>query len=231
VAWSDLKVLHLMNEGPEPKGEFLVEVETVEGALFVTAQPPETDGEQLVLRPRAMPDRLVRLHLKRIRVVRARGGDFVYASDLHFESEFTHYYPTDPLGKAYRSRWYEARANRRRSGCPLRLGGKTYRHGFAVQSHATVRLRLDRAYARFESLFGVDDEALGIEPGGIVDARVLGDGKVLWEGRDVRAGAAPRRVGPLDVTQVEELVLEVDFGAEQHFGDRATWADPILHRR
>ncbi len=57
------------------------------------------------------------------------------------------------------------------------------------------------------------------------------DGEVLWEAKEVRAGATPRKVGPLDVHEVDELVLEVDFGPERNIRDRAVWADPLLTRK
>jgi hypothetical protein len=65
---------------------------------------------------------------------------------------------------------------------------------------------------------------------GDVDAKVLGDEKVLWEAKGVKGGEPARKVGPLDVSGVKVLVLEVDFGAGMNVNDHADWLDPILVR-
>ena len=75
-----------------------------------------------------------------------------------------------------------------------------------------------------------DEEGAG-EKRGNLEARVLGDGKVLWKASDARAGQPALRVGPLDVSGVKQLVLEVDFGKELMMLDRADWVDPILVRK
>jgi hypothetical protein len=60
---------------------------------------------------------------------------------------------------------------------------------------------------------------------------VLADGKEVWtSGGSVRGGEPARTVGPLDVSGVKALVLEVDFGQELFVMDRADWADPVLLR-
>lgn len=231
VGWNDLAVLHLQNDDvPEADG-VVVEIETVEGAQLVAAADVALEGAHVVFSLRSLPDRRLRIPATSLFALGTRGGAFDYASDLPFESEFTPYYGADEESSPHLARWYRTRRNRRPSGCPLRLDGTIYRHGFAVHARARVTIATGGRYTSFASLFGVDDEAAEVDAGGIVDARVLGDGEVLWQKKDVRAGAPPVRVGPLDVAGVEELVLEVDFGAEQHVRDRATWADPVLVRK
>ena len=129
-------------------------------------------------------------------------------------------------------RYFGTRVDRRVSGCPLRVGGETFRHGFGVHSHTLITIPIAGRYASFRTSFGIDDEVLDkdAEGGrkGDVDARVLGDGKALWAAKGIQGGAKPRRVGPLDVRGVETLVLEVGFGKELYTLDRADWGDPIL---
>lgn len=230
VAWNDLLVMHLQNDPPPPPNALRIEIETVEGSRLEAGGDIEAGDEALTFALRSSPGTRVQVPWRAIRVVRPSGGAFVYASRLPFESELVWYYRDDEREHGYLERWFPARVNRRPSGCPLRLAGQTYRHGFAVHSHSTVTIETGKTWKRFESLFGVDDEALAVPQGGVVDARVLGDGKILWEARNVRAGEVPRRVGPLDVSGVESLVLEVDFGAELHVRDYGTWADPLLFR-
>ena len=230
IAWDELLVLHLQNEPPAPPAGLRIEIETLEGSRLETAGEVTAADESLRCGLRSSPDTRVAVPWQAIRVVRTSGGAFAYASTLPFESELVWYYRDDEREHGYLERWFPARADRRPSGCPLRLAGRTYRHGFAVHSRSVVTVPLDGSWKRFEALFGVDDEALAVPGGGVVDARVLADGKVLWEAKDVRAGEEPRRIGPLDVAGVEALVLEVDFGAALFFGDYATWADPLLFR-
>ncbi len=230
VPWGDLLVLHLQNDPPPPHRTLRVEIETVEGSRLEPSGDVTAQAGSLAFALRSSPQTRVRVPWTSIRVIRPSGGAFVYASTLPFESEFVPYYRDDEREQGYLERWFAARVDRRPTGCPLRLAGRTYRHGFAVHSRSIVTLRTDRAWKRFEALFGVDDEALEVRAGGVVDARVLGDGKVLWEAKDVRAGEEPRRIGPIDVSSVEELVLEVDFGAELYIRDRAAWVDPVLFR-
>ena len=98
-----------------------------------------------------------------------------------------------------------------------------------MHARSHVQLDLGGRYGTFATLVGVDDLALAETDGGQVDARILGDGKVLWEAKDLRAGQPPRRVGPLDIGDVQTLVLVIDFGSDGlHVRDYATWADPIL---
>ena len=233
VAWDDLQVLHLQNDLVEPGDGLEIEIETVEGARLLAASSATLEDGKVRLALRSMPKRTLTLDVFRMRALRPSGGAFVYASDLPFESRVVPYYPPGGESPAHMAKWFETRTDRRPApnSCPLRLAGITYRHGFAVQSKSIVTIPLDAKWATFDVIFGVDDLALEVPDGGIVDARVLGDGKVLWEAKDVKAGEAPRTVGPIDVKNVRTLELVVDFGKKLYRGDRATWADPVLVRK
>jgi hypothetical protein len=170
-----------------------------------------------------------------VRTIRWSGGAFVYASELPFTSKYTPFVDDDskPEYRAYRELWYGARADLRPDGCPLRIAGTTYRRGIGVHARSVVTLPLAKGFVRFECRFGIDDAPNlgGDGPRGDVTARVVADGKEVWtSGGSVRGGEPARVVGPIDVTGVESLVLEVDFGAELHQRDRADWVDPVLLR-
>lgn len=117
------------------------------------------------------------------------------------------------------------RVNETFSGKPIRLfDGKVYKRGLAVHSKSRLHFKLDRPCESFRASFGLMD------PGGKlgnVTARVIGDGKVLWEkpGIDAQALVIPVEI---DLKGVERLILEVDFGEGQNVGDRAAWCDPQL---
>ena len=112
----------------------------------------------------------------------------------------------------------------------------TYRHGIAVYAKSIITVPLGKAFRRFSTAFGIDDEVFidrgsGSDLKGDVTARVLVDGKEAWTSKgSVKGGEPARTVGPIDVSNAETLVLEVDFGGEQWTLDRADWADPILVR-
>jgi hypothetical protein len=214
----------------------VIEIETIEGARLLVRDAITLDAGALVFNLRSVPGQGIRLPLHRVRAIRPSGGAFVYASDLPFEGEYVPYYRDND----YMARWNSVRADRHAATrCPLRLDGRTYRHGFSAYARSRVTLETAGRFRRLEALFGVDDAALeGAEEvahvggvvGGIVDARVIGDGEVLWEAKSVRVGEPPRTVGPLDIAKVKRLVLEVDFGAGQQYLDRAAWVDPLLVR-
>ena len=234
VAWDDLAVLHLENDAVEPGEAAVVELETVGGDRLLAARPPRLENDALVFGLLSDPGVEVRVPLERTLRIRAFGKAYVFASDLPFTSTFETPYPTaeDDPTRTFLDAWYGARVNRRPDGCALRLHGTSYEHGFAVHARSRVVVPIGRAFRSFRALVGIDDVALAEQGGGLVDARVLGDDKVLWEATDLRAGEAPREVGPLDVSAVDELVLEVDFGQDGlHVRDDATWADPILVRK
>ncbi|MEO0476255.1 MAG: NPCBM/NEW2 domain-containing protein [Planctomycetota bacterium] len=111
------------------------------------------------------------------------------------------------------------------SGKPIRLyDDKVYTRGLAVHSKSRLHYRLKPNCDRFQAGFGL------LNPGGKlgdVTARVLGDGKVLWEQANITAESRMIQVD-VPLKGVERLVLEVDFGGGQNVGDRAAWVEPRL---
>lgn len=111
------------------------------------------------------------------------------------------------------------------SGKPIVLfNEKTYTSGLAVHSKSRLHYKLKSNCERFQASFGL------LNPGGKlgnVTARVIGDGKVLWEQTDITA-ATPVVQVDVPLNGAERLILEVDFGEGQNVGDRAAWCDPRL---
>lgn len=236
VAWSDLLAAVLENPALAGGSDGVVEVETADGSLLIGRGPAEADLAQgLRLALRSLPAASARVPLERVTWVRWRGPQLMDATAGPFTSTYRPLVPPPPgsLAEAFLQQDRGARAGRRPRGCPLRLGGTTYRHGFAVHSGSEVRLPLEGRCSAFEALVGIDDEAVeearsrDVVPGD-VDLRILGDGKLLWEAKGVTGAQPPRRVGPLAVTGVKELVLVVDYGGHDETLDRVTWADPVL---
>jgi hypothetical protein len=244
LPWAELSLLRLLPAGdaPKPAEGLQAEVALQDGSLLRTAQLPTWKDGAFHLALRSLPKKALVVKAGDVRAVRFSGGRFVYACHVPFDSRRVPYYEDDPkdLVQPVIANFFDARVDRRPSGCPLRMAGATYRHGFGVRSHAILTLHLDGAYAKFRSVFGIDESGVNAQgERGFVDARVLADDKVLWEAKGVRGGEKPRTVGPLDVRGVKTLVLEVGYGGHepgQPWGfrlptlDRADWADPILER-
>lgn len=115
--------------------------------------------------------------------------------------------------------------NRSFSGEPIRLiNGKGYDRGLAVHSKSRLHYKLERPAQAFRATVGL------LDPGGKlgqITARVIGDGKVLWEKQAFSAKNEPIKLD-VSLKGVERLVLEVDFGGGQDVGDRAAWCEPQL---
>jgi len=232
VPWEALRVLHLDNPCPGPGEGVFTEVETLDGSRWIGAGLPRLEGGRLRFAARSLPALTLAIPLERARAARTEGPRFAYATRLPHRERHEGFYAS-PHPEDIQV-WMAAGVDQRPSGCPLRLGGVVHRHGFGVHAASRIEVTLDGAFRRFEALCGIDDEALAAASGerrekGLVDARVIGDGKVLWEARGVAEGEAPRRVGPVDVRGVKTLVLEVDPGDHPTM-DRADWADPVLLR-
>jgi hypothetical protein len=239
VAWGELAVAALDNPAvPYPDRAF-AEVETHAGDLLQAAGAVTGDlAKGLALTSRAHPSLAVVVPPAAVRAVRWRGGRCVDATTLPRTDTFRPIsgYPAGSLADDFLQRFGGVRAGRRPQGCPLRLDGTLYRHGLAAPSGSECRIALGGGFKSFQAVFGIDDEAreAGLAhpevPGANVDARVVGDGKVLWEAKGVTEADKARAVGPFDVTGVKELVLIVDYGAHDAMRDRATWAEPLLLR-
>ena len=243
IAWSRARTIHVAAEAataPAPAaGGLSVEVELTDGSRIPTATPPHADGDVVVLAPRSLPDVTWRVRRESIAALRARGGSFDYATYLPFTSEIdtgTADHADVGVDQILATLW-RTRVDRRADGRPLAVGGTRWRHGFAVHSTSRVRVTLDGAWSTFEVGIGVDDSVLenatsaseGVR--GDVGARVLGDDRVLWQTKSVKGGEGVTWTGPLDVSGVKTLTLEVDRGPDGLSTlDRADWVRPLLVR-
>jgi hypothetical protein len=106
-------------------------------------------------------------------------------------------------------------------GGPLRLGGRVYERGIAATPRTRITYALDRKQERFAALIGIGDE---VAQGGNAVFRVLGDGRELFVAESVLGGSPPRAV-LVDVSGIDKLTLEVDFGEALDLGDHCVWAD------
>ena len=108
----------------------------------------------------------------------------------------------------------------------LLFDGRRYDTGISTHSLSRLTYGLGGDFARLRSKVGL------LKPGGElgnVTLRVLGDGSPLFERSNVTADAGVIDLD-LDVTGVDRLTLETDFGQGQDVGDRVGWVDPVLVR-
>jgi hypothetical protein len=108
-------------------------------------------------------------------------------------------------------------------GKAIRIGDAVYPHGIGVHAYSRLEYPLDGRYARFRTGFGV----AGDLPLADVTVRVKLDGKTAFEQAHVRAGQAYEPVS-IDLGDAKTLTLEVDYGANGDYQDRAEWLDPAL---
>lgn len=119
------------------------------------------------------------------------------------------------------------RFNEALDGGPLRMSDNSQpARGIAVHSKTALHYRLHGTFTRLRGGLGLLREGTSL---GDIEARIVGDGKVLWSRESLTAGDGVVPV-EVDVTGVDRLELVVDFGAGQHVGDRAAWVDPVLLR-
>lgn len=234
IAWRDVRVMHLKNEPVEAEPGVRGEVELFDGTRFVTRKPPVLGGTTLRLQLLSAPEAAFTVPLRQVRAIRYTGGAFVHLSTLPFEATYTAFYPGDSeVFVDISKRFNDARVDRGLDGCPLQLGGRTYRYGFGVHAKSEIRVPIDGAYTRFQAVVGLDESVrqLGSSQAANVDVRVVGDGKVLWEKEGITLASGAEKVGPIDVSGVNALTLVVDFGKNGREGDRVTWGHPLLVRK
>jgi hypothetical protein len=112
------------------------------------------------------------------------------------------------------------------TGGPLVLSDGPCARGIAVHSRCVLEYDV-AGYERFKTKLGFQQPE-GSQ--GRVLARVLGDGKVLYENPDARGDQVPVDID-VPVTGVKTLTLLIDFGKDQDVGDRVVWGNPRLVRK
>jgi NPCBM/NEW2 domain len=159
-----------------------------------------------------------RIPLESVAEIQTRNGNLVQLSDLE---------PSSVEQVPYFGRLMAWRADQSLDGGPLKIKGKSYTKGLAVHSRCVLAYPLAGQFSTFKTTVGFD-EAAGDK--GRVACRVLADGAELFAKPDLRPADGPQ-VLDLPVEGKKQLVLEVDFGADEDVGDRVIWAEPRLFRK
>lgn len=121
---------------------------------------------------------------------------------------------------------WEWRRDRNVRGGPLRIGGRTFRHGMGVHSQSRLVFDLEGKYRTLIVEPGVDDDS---GPYADVTARIVVDGRVRFEQTHLTRGqsAGPLRI---DLAGAHQLELAVLFGDNADVQDRFDWAGAALIR-
>ncbi|WP_337041952.1 NPCBM/NEW2 domain-containing protein [Emticicia sp. 17c] len=96
-------------------------------------------------------------------------------------------------------------AKRNYSNDTLRMSGKKYERGLGAQSPCVLAFALNQKAKRFSALVGVDDLGNKDIP---LTFYVLGDGKILFESKEMSIGDAPVKVD-VNLTGIKQLGLLV----------------------
>jgi len=172
------------------------------------------EGSELKVRLVAGAD--LALPLALVSSIDFSSGKVVYVSQLE---------PRDVKYVPFFDIVYEYRRDRSLDGPLLTLGGKSYSRGLAIHSKTTLRYRIAGDYTRFQGLAGIDDTVRRLEQS--VQLTITGDNKPLFDA-EIKGGQPPQ-VLDLDVTDVRDLEIVVDFGSDMlDIGDHLDLADARL---
>lgn len=156
----------------------------------------------------------LRVPLQQLQLIDYGDNRFVYLSALDPRTE--EYTPYFDFTMPYRRDRYNYRL-------PLRVEGKRYARGLFLHSGTRLVYRLNGNYRRFQTVAGIDQEAGG---GGNLDLTISGDGLVLFQSQIT--GRDPARILDLDVSDVRDLEILVEFGEDMGTLDHLDLADAKL---
>jgi len=153
---------------------------------------------------------VVELKVAEVMSLRVRSPRVVYVSDLSPAAERTE-------GMLHRP--WPVRRDRGVSAAPLSMAGRAFDKGLGVHAKTELDYLIGGGYESLVATIGIDD---AVRPSGSVVFRVLGDGKVLFDGGVLTGQDAPRDL-QVDVKGVKLLTLVVDYGEGLDLSDHADW--------
>jgi len=111
-------------------------------------------------------------------------------------------------------------------GPGLELGGIAYSRGLCLVPRTRLRYDVTGEWNVFEATVGIDDRSNDLAHAVI---RVLADDRVVFDSGPVQHGDEPMPI-TIDLTGVEQLTLETDFGENLDFGDHCVFAGARLRK-
>jgi hypothetical protein len=133
--------------------------------------------------------------------------------------------PAESVHTPYFDTRFPARMDRTVSGQPMRVQDRAIAHGIGVHSYSRLTWKLDPGYTAFRTQYAID----GDRPLADVTVRIRSGERVLHEAAHVRSGKASDPV-VVDITGLETLTLEVDYGDNYDVQDHLNFIEPALLR-
>lgn len=111
-------------------------------------------------------------------------------------------------------------------GDSIKMGGKYFSRGIGLQSISVMPFQLNGKGLRFKAVVGSDEKGNKDIP---IRFHVLGDGKILFQSREMKVGDAPQAID-LDIRGVGRLGLLVtdEIGGISNKRTYGNWADAQL---
>lgn len=191
---------------------FPVTVELVDGSAF-SGSMETADGDRL--RVAASFGGSIELPAERVHRLQFRSPRVTYLSDIPVAAERVE-------GRLHRP--WPVRRDRNVANGPLSLDGRVFDKGLGVHSHTELDFDLLAQYEAFVATIGIDDS---VRPLGVVEFRVLGDGRELFQSGIVTGDDPPKDIR-VEVGGVRKLTLVVDYADGVDLSDQADWGGARL---
>jgi chitodextrinase len=113
-------------------------------------------------------------------------------------------------------------------GTTIKLKGVSYAKGIGTNSNSVIVYNLNNSFGRFITDIGIDDEVSTSNIGTTVIFNVYKD-NVLSYSSGILDKNSPTVKLNIDITNVDELKLEVNDAGDNFYADHADWAGARLH--
>jgi len=141
----------------------------------------------------------------RISEIEILGGRVVYLSELD---------PTHEEQVSFMGTPWPMRVNENVMEQPLKVAKTNYPRGLGVHTRSLLSYDLGGNFATLKLRVGMDDSAA---PRGEADLSIIGDGKILWQSKNIKAGQISPELA-LPITGVKLLELHADPSATGNTG-------------
>ncbi len=113
-------------------------------------------------------------------------------------------------------------------GTTIKLKGVSYAKGIGVHANSEIKYLLNNSYGRFITDIGIDDEVNDATQGTTVIFKIYKDNVLSYSSGILNKNSPTIKLN-IDVTNVNELKLEVNDAGDNFFADHADWAGARLH--
>jgi hypothetical protein len=124
---------------------------------------------------------------------------------------------------------WPAQFDRAVDGCPLSFDGRIYPHGIGVHAYSRLTFAIGPQWSAFRTQYAIESRRDFPSRLADVTVRILLDGKVMHEEKDLREGV----ISPVvcfAVSGAKTLTLECDFGSGADTQAHLNWLEPALLR-